>query len=80
MSLTGSELVDSLQNLKEKRKAGEVSEREFYLGLVKILGQLAASLTDEVQIADAEVKKQIPLLLVFLEEQAGKLQARQATY
>ncbi len=77
MSFSGAELSEQIQALKSQRKERAISERDFYLGLVTILGRLADSLTDEVQISAADVKKQIPLLLVFLEDQLQKLVARE---
>jgi hypothetical protein len=68
-------LAEHLRELEEKRKRREISAKEFYRGLLTILGELKDALLDE-DISDEEVKKQIPLLLTFLKSQITKLGER----
>ena len=68
-------LRDELQSLKEARKQGQISPRDFYKSLLQLLSKLANELGEE-QINDDDVKKQIPLILAFLEEQISKYAER----
>ncbi len=67
--------LNELKALKERRKNGGLDVVGYYKGLVSILATTVQHLQDE-EIAEAEAKKQIPLILVFLEEQIGKLADR----
>jgi hypothetical protein len=69
------ELMERLKELNEKRKSGELSAREYYKGLMALLVELANALQDE-NISDEDVKKQIPLLKVFISEQIKKMAGR----
>ena len=69
------ELMERLKELNEKRKNGELSAREYYKGLMALLVELANALQDE-NISDEDVKKQIPLLKVFISEQIKKMAGR----
>jgi len=66
---------NKLKELNEKRKRGELSAREYYAGLMELLIELANSLKEE-EISDADVKRQIPLLKVFISEQIKKMEGR----
>ena len=67
--------LSELNALKERRKNGELDVTAYYKGLLDILAATVQNLSDE-DISEAEAKKQIPLVLVFLEEQIGKLAGR----
>jgi hypothetical protein len=67
--------LNELKVLKERRKNGELDVKAYYKELLEILAATVQNLSDE-DIAEGEAKKQIPLVLVFLEEQIGKLAAR----
>ncbi len=67
--------LNELKALKARRKNGELDLVAYYKGLVSILAATVQHLQDE-DISEAEAKKQIPLVLVFLEEQIGKLADR----
>ncbi len=67
--------LSELNALKARRKNGELDATAYYKGLLGILADTVQNLSDEA-ISEAEVKKQIPLILVFLEEQIGKLAGR----
>lgn len=69
------EMGNKLKELNEKRKRGELSAREYYAGLMELLIELANSLKEE-EISDADVKRQIPLLKVFISEQIKKMEGR----
>ncbi len=73
--MSSRELTEELEQLKESRKQGKISPKEFYAGLLKILGELTDELKGE-NISDDDIKKQIPLILVFLEEQISKYAER----
>ncbi len=77
MAFSGAEMSAHLQVLKDERRNGSLNEREFYVGLIGLLRDLAASLAEETQILTSEVRKQIPLLLVFLEDQLLQLEGRE---
>jgi hypothetical protein len=67
--------LNDLNALKARRKNGELDVVAYYKGLLGILATTVQHLQDE-EIAEAEAKKQVPLILVFLEEQIGKLADR----
>ncbi len=64
-----------LEALKEQRKQGGLDVLGYYKGLLRITADLIQNLRDE-NISESEAKKQIPLILVFLEEQIAKLAGR----
>jgi len=66
--LVSTELGQILRELKERRKQGQLTAREFYLELLKLVINLMHQLQVE-NINDRQVKKQIPLILAFLESQ-----------
>ncbi len=73
---SSKELYNSFQELKLKRKNGEISEREYYIALLELVKRLIDTLEKE-NISDSDVKKQIPLIVLFISEQIDKLAARE---
>jgi len=69
------EMKAKLDELNAKRKKGEISARDYYKGLMSLLAELAQALQEE-NISEEDVKKQIPLLKVFLTEQIKKMGER----
>ncbi len=61
--------------MKEQGKQGALDTLSYYKGLLHIAADLVQNLRDE-DIGEAEAKKQIPLILVFLEEQIAKFAGR----
>ena len=68
-------LLSHLRDLENKRKNGEITPREFYVGLLNLLAELKDVLIKE-NISEQEVKKQIPLLLAFIKSQIKELELR----
>ncbi len=68
-------LKNSLKELLLKRKNGEITTREFYGGLLELLADLKDALVRE-NINEKQIKKQIPLILAFLESQINELETR----
>jgi len=67
---TSTQLSDKVAALKEQRKNGDIGPKDYYRELLSVLSNLADSLIDELDnINDAEVRSQIPLLLVLLDDQ-----------
>jgi len=72
------QLADKMTQLKEQRKSGEIGVKEFYTGLLDLLSSLSASLTNELdKINEADVRGQIPLMLVFLDDQIRSFGSRE---
>ena len=69
------EMMEKLNKLNAKRKNGEISARDYYKGLMALLVELGQSLQQE-EISEEDVKKQIPLLKMFITEQIKKMGAR----
>ncbi len=67
--------ANQLQALKQQRKQGEIDTLTYYKGLLRILADTVQNLRDE-DISEQDAKTQIPLILVFLEEQISKLSDR----
>ncbi len=74
--MKGREIMSSIDELVEKRKKGELGEKDFYFSLLDILSRLATALKEE-EISDSDITLQIPLILAFLYDQAEKLEKRQ---
>jgi len=70
-----AKLLQELRELEAKRKNGEISAREFYQGLLEILGRLKDFLVRE-DISEEQIKKQIPLLLAFIKSQISEMEMR----
>ncbi|WP_457680758.1 hypothetical protein [Thermovibrio sp.] len=68
-------MIKELNQLNEKRKNREITAREYYRGLIDVLSELIESLREE-EISEEEVRKQIPLLRIFLTEQLKKMADR----
>ena len=73
--LESQRLLNSLKELETKRKNGEISAREFYKGLLELLVDLKDVLLQE-EIDEKQIRKQIPLLLAFIESQISELERR----
>ncbi len=74
-NMSAKQLSERLDELKEKRKNGQIEPLEFYRGLLKLTCELMNELISE-DISDENVKKQIPLVLSFLESQIIKFRER----
>ncbi len=75
---TASQLAEQLHALKEQKREGQVDMRAYYQGLLELLERVVHSLTGEVdRLTEEEVLLQTPLLLLFVEEQVGKLSGRE---
>lgn len=81
MSLTIQELEARLRDIKTRRKAGDMDEREYYRALLSLAIEIGRSLLDELgnngKMEDENVRKQIPLLLAFVEDQIARFRARE---
>ena len=73
--LESQRLTDILKDLETKRKNGEISAREFYKALLELLADLKDVLVHE-NINEAQIKRQIPLLLAFIKSQIMELEGR----
>ncbi len=70
MEQTAAQMAAAIQAAKQRRAAGEIGPKEYYAELLEVLKNLADSLLGELdKIEDADVRSQIPLLLVILDEQ-----------
>ncbi len=77
MVQTVGALKERLQTIKEQRKAGELSLNGYYQALLELAAALVESLGDEAEHLDEkEVRKQVPLILLFVEEQIQKFGER----
>ena len=77
MSQNSAQLAAKIQQLKAQRKEGEIDLKTYYQEILQVVSTLAASLTDEVaDMPEEEVITQIPLVLLFLEEQIHKFTNR----
>ena len=75
--LSSEELSQRLQDLKQQRKGGEIGLKEYYRYLLGLLSELALALQEEVHnLSQEEITHQLPVVLVFLEEQIGKFHTR----
>ncbi len=75
--MKGSGVLEAeYKELLQKRKSGEIGVKEYYAGLLKLLTSLAEDLKEE-DIDENEIKKQIPLLTVFISEQIAKMKERE---
>ncbi len=68
-------LYTVLRDLEQKRLKNEITLKEFYLSLLKLLADLEKTLIVE-EISEKQIKKQIPLLLAFLKYQIAELEHR----
>ncbi len=75
---TAAQLAERLRALKDQRKSGELDMRAYYKELLLLTGMLVESLVDEVaDLSEEELLVQVPLLLVFIEEQVRKFGERE---
>ncbi len=75
MMTNADDRLADLNAIKAQRKEGAIDTVTYYKELLRIMADLVQNLRDE-DISEVEAKKQIPLVLVFLEEQIDKLSAR----
>ena len=73
---TSQELNRAFQELKQRRKNGELSEKEYYSELLKLAKRVIDTLEEE-NISCDDVKKQIPLIALFISDQIDKLSKRE---
>ncbi len=75
---TADELDQRLRALKEQRREGTLDLTGYYKELLVLAGMLIESLTEEVdKLNEEDVVTQVPLLLVFVEEQIRKFGERE---
>ncbi len=75
---TADELDQRLRTLKEQRREGTLDLTGYYKELLVLAGMLIESLTEEVdKLNEEDVVTQVPLLLVFVEEQVRKYGERE---
>ncbi len=75
---TAAQLTERLETLKAQRRAGEINNREYYAELLKLAASLVDSLVDEIdRMDDNSIRLQVPLVLVFLEDQIRKFGERE---
>ncbi len=77
MAETATQLAAELRNLKAQRRDGDLSLGDYYSALLHMVGELAESLTEEVHaMSEEEIAMQVPLVLLFVEEQVRKFGTR----
>ncbi len=77
MSQDSTQLAAAVRQLKIQRKEGEIDLKTYYQGLLQVVSELARSLADEVPaMSDEDIADQVPLILLFLEEQIRKFADR----
>ncbi len=67
--------MEEVERLKTMRKQGEITVMDFYRELLGVAIKMAEELQLE-NISEDEVKKQIPLVLTFIEDQLKKMRDR----
>ncbi len=74
---TNEELSSKVKLLKEQRKNGDLSVKEYYRELLMVLQNLAESLIDEQDhLDDSQIRPQIPLMVVLLDDQIAAFSDR----
>ncbi len=74
---SAAQLAETLRTLKQQRKAGEIPLAMYYRELLAMVSTLADTLTEEVgTMPEEEIAHQVPLMLLFLEEQIRKFGER----
>ena len=74
---TNEELTSKVKSLKEQRKNGDLSLKEYYRELLVVLQNLAESLIDEQDHLDeSQIRPQIPLMVVLLDDQIAAFTGR----
>ncbi len=64
-----------LKELESSRRQGEITTREFYRGLLELVGVLSKELEEE-ELSEELIRKQIPFLLTFIKTQIKELRKR----
>lgn len=72
---TSQELRRLFNELKLKRKNGEISEKDYYISLLQLSKRVIDSLEEE-NISAEDIKKQIPLIVLFIDEQINNFAKR----
>jgi hypothetical protein len=72
---SSKDLRETFNELKLKRKNREISESEYYLSLLELSKRIITCLNDE-DIQANDIRKQIPLIFVFIDEQINNLAKR----
>ena len=72
---SSKDLRETFNELKLKRKNREISESEYYLSLLELSKRIIACLNDE-DIKANDIRKQIPLIFVFIDGQINNLAKR----
>ena len=73
--MSSKALMEEVERLKTMRKQGEITVMDFYRELLGVAIKMAEELQLE-NISEDEVKKQIPLVLTFIEDQLRKMRDR----
>ncbi|WP_461831337.1 hypothetical protein [Aquifex sp.] len=73
--MASDKVEQSLKELENKRKNGEIGSTEFYKGLLDILELIRKELQAE-QIDEKLAKRQTPLLLTFIKNQIKEFRNR----
>ncbi len=76
------QLAAALEQAKAERRQGTLDERGFYARLLELSAQLVPILVAEAQdtqmvMKTEDIRKQIPLVLAFLEDQIARFRARE---
>ncbi len=79
------QLAAALEEAKNRRKDGDLDERGFYAQLLTLSSQLLPILIHEAEdtqtvMHEREIRKQIPLILAFLEDQIARFRQREAQH
>lgn len=76
--MSAKDLRDKLNALIGKKRRNEISNRDYYAGLLDIFSDLVANLKQELtkNISDEDVRKQSSLLLISLKQQIDLLDKR----
>ncbi|RUM59994.1 MAG: hypothetical protein DSY53_01560 [Persephonella sp.] len=72
---SSKDLRETFNELKLKRKNREISESEYYLSLLELSKRIITCLNDE-DIKANDIRKQIPLIFVFIDGQINNLAKR----
>jgi len=73
--MASDRVQQALKELEEKKKAGEISTKDFYFGLLDVVKLLDEELRKE-NLQEEQIKKQIPFILTFIKTQIRELRAR----
>ncbi|NPB06227.1 MAG: hypothetical protein GXO03_01345 [Aquificae bacterium] len=73
--MASDKVQQALKELEEKKKAGQISTKEFYFGLLDVIKLLEEELHKE-NLTEEQLKRQIPFILTFIKTQIRELKAR----